>query len=78
MVAIILYDPKTPGLEEPEYVATIREEYITILRLASAGLHCSRTLQSPGISPVTQVAEHNSISMQGAIKTDRRLLKFIF
>ena len=38
MVAIILYDPATPGLEEPEFVATIRDEYITILRLESAGI----------------------------------------
>lgn len=40
MVAIILYDPKTPGLEEPEYVATIRDEYITILRRYLAR-HCT-------------------------------------
>jgi len=41
MVAIILYDPATPGLEEPEFVATIRDEYITILRRYLAR-HCTK------------------------------------
>ena len=32
MVAVVLYNPETPGLENKEEVHKIREEFITILR----------------------------------------------